>query len=139
VADRVRFLGAVVGDQLPKLLRSADLVACTPREPPRAAPVLQAMASGVAVVALPVGLLSDLVVHAVTGLVLSPNNPGELVAALRHLPAQQFRCRSMGAAGRNRALSRFTWERVGLDSLAIYHQLASPYSQPAASATARAH
>jgi glycosyltransferase involved in cell wall biosynthesis len=131
VADRVRFLGTVVGDQLPKLLRSADVVACTPREPPRAAAVLQAMACGVAVVALPVGLLSDLVVHAVTGYVLSPNNPGELVVALRNLPARRFQCQSMGSAGRSRALSRFTWERMGLESLTIYRQLTSPYSRPA--------
>lgn len=127
VADRVRFMGTVGGDQLPKLLRSADVLACTPRQPPRPTAVLQAMASGVAVIALPVGVLSDIVVHAVTGLVVSPNNPDELVFALRNLPAQRFQCRSMGAAGRHRATLRFTWERIAFESLATYRQLTSPY------------
>jgi glycosyltransferase involved in cell wall biosynthesis len=131
VADRVRFMGTVAADQLPMLLRSADVVACTPRVPPRATTVLQAMASGVAVVTLPVGVLDDVVVHGVTGLLVSPSNPAEFAGALRSLHAQRFLRQSMGAAGRSRALSRFTWERVALESLAIYGQLASPTPQPA--------
>jgi glycosyltransferase involved in cell wall biosynthesis len=128
VADRVRFVGTVAGDGLPRMVRSADVVACTPRQPPRATSVLQAMASGVAVVALPVGVLIDVVVDSVTGLVLSSDSPNELAAALRSLPAQHFQCESMGAAGRDRVLSRFTWDRVALDSLNIYRQLTSPHS-----------
>jgi glycosyltransferase involved in cell wall biosynthesis len=37
----------------------------------------------------------------------------------------------MGAAGRSRAVSRFTWDRIGLDSLNIYRQLVSQHSVPA--------
>jgi len=121
VADRVRFVGTVGDDELPMMVRSADVVACTPREPPRATSVLAAMASGVAVVALPVGALIDIVVDSVTGLVL--DNPNELASALRSLLAQQFQCQSMGAAGRSRASSRFTWDRIALDALNIYRQL----------------
>ena len=125
VADRVRFAGTVTGDELPTLVRSADIVACTPRQPPRATTVLQAMASGVAVVAVPVGVLNDAVVDAVTGLVLSPGSADELATALRSLLAQNFRCESMGAAGRSRVLSRFTWDRIALDSLTSYRRLGS--------------
>lgn len=128
VADRVRFLGTVTGDELPMLVRSADVVACTPRRPPHATSVLAAMASGVAVIALPVGVLSDVVVDSVTGLILSPGNPNELAAALRSLPAQRFQCQSMGAAGRSRVLSRFTWDRIALDALNIHRQLSSQHS-----------
>jgi hypothetical protein len=83
------------------------------------------MTSGVATVALPVGVLIDLVVDSVTGVVLSTDNPNELAAALRSLTAQRFRCHSMGAAGRSRVLSRFTWGRIALDSQNIYRQLSS--------------
>jgi glycosyltransferase involved in cell wall biosynthesis len=126
VADRVRFMGTVAGDELPMLLRSADVVACTPREPPRATTVLQAMASGVAVITLPVGVLDDVVVHGVTGLLVSPSDPTELAGALRSLHAHRFLRQSMGAAGRSRALSRFTWDRMALESLTIYRRLTSP-------------
>jgi glycosyltransferase involved in cell wall biosynthesis len=123
VAERVRFAGTVGDDELPLLLRSADVVACTPRQPQRATPVLQAMASGVAVVALPVGVLTDVVVDGVTGLVLSRRSPAAVAAALRNLLVQSFQCDSMGAAGRSRAASRFCWDRIGLDALNIYRQL----------------
>lgn len=123
VSDRVRFAGPVCGDDLPPLLRSADVVACTPRRPPRATPVLAAMASGVAVVTLPVGVLADAVVDGVTGQVLSQRSPAALAAALRSLVTQSFHCDSMGAAGRSRAVSRFTWDRIALDALNIYRQL----------------
>lgn len=123
VSDRVRFAGPVGGDDLPSLLRSADVVACTPRRPPRANPALQAMACGVAVVTLPVGVLADAVVDGVTGQVLTQRSPAALAAALRSLLAQSFHCESMGAAGRSRAVSRFTWDRIALDALNIYRQI----------------
>jgi len=123
VADRVRFAGTVGDDELPVLLRSADVVACTPRQPPRADSVLRAMACGVAVLALPVGVLTDVVVDAVTGVVLAQQSPAALAAGLRNLLTQGFYCQSMGAAGRSRAVSRFTWDRIALDSLNIYRQL----------------
>lgn len=125
VADRVRFAGAVADPDLPMLLRSADAVACTPRQPPRATSALQAMASGRVVVAMSVGVLNDAVIDNVTGLVLSPENPGALAAALRNLLAQSFQCESMGAAGRSRAMSRFAWDRIALDSFGIYQQVAA--------------
>ncbi|SOX52698.1 glycosyl transferase family 1, partial [Mycobacterium ahvazicum] len=125
VADRVRFLGAVPDSELPMLLRSVDVVACTPRRPPRATAALQAMASGVAVVGVPVGVLNDVVVTDVTGHLLSDDSPKELATALRTLAAERFRCEGMGAAGRSRAMSRYTWDRIALDSLAIYGRLSA--------------
>ncbi|BBZ74030.1 glycosyltransferase [Mycobacterium paraseoulense] len=120
VGDRVRFAGTVAGDELPMVMRSADVIACTPREPPRATTALQAMACGVAVVALGVGVLNDVVVDNVTGLVLPSGSPGALSTALRSLLAQSFQCEGMGAAGRSRAMSRYAWDRIGLDALNIY-------------------
>jgi glycosyltransferase involved in cell wall biosynthesis len=125
VADRVRFLGAVPGDELPMLMRSIDILACTPRQPPRATAALQAMASGIAVIGVPVGAMNDVVVTDVTGLLVPADNPRQLSAALRRLAAERFLCHGMGAAGRSRAMSRYTWDRIALDSLAIYGKLCS--------------
>lgn len=130
VADRVSFVGTVADDELPKLIRSADVVVCTPREPPRATTVLQAMATGVVVVVASVGVLADVVLDDITGLVLSPENPVGLAAALRRLLGHSFQCESMGAAGRGRATSRFAWERIALDALNIYDSIVSPDRAP---------
>ncbi|OBF15636.1 hypothetical protein A5725_05090 [Mycobacterium kubicae] len=122
VSDRVHFLGTVAADQLPMLLRSADVVACAPRQGGDATSALQAMASGVAVVAVAVGALTDTIIHSVTGLLVSPNVPREFADALKTLQSQPFRREGMGAAGRLRAESRFNWERIALDALNIYRQ-----------------
>ncbi|WP_322859769.1 glycosyltransferase [Mycobacterium europaeum] len=131
VDDRVRFAGTVAGDELPMLLRSADVVACTPRRPPRATAVLQAMASGVVVAAFRAGVLKDAVVDNVTGLLVSPESSVGLSAALRSILPQSFQCESMGAAGRSRAVSRYAWDRIALDALNIYRQVAALRWTPA--------
>ncbi|ETZ29074.1 glycosyl transferases group 1 family protein [Mycobacterium intracellulare MIN_052511_1280] len=123
VADRVRFAGTIPGDEMPMWIRSADVMVCTPREPLRPSTALQAMASGVVVVAATVGALADVVLDDITGVVLPPENPVGLAAALRRLLAQRFQCESMGAAGRSRAQSRFAWERIALDALNVYQSL----------------
>jgi hypothetical protein len=130
VADRVTFAGTVTDDELPKLIRSADVVVCTPREPPRATTVLQAMATGVAVAVATVGVLADVVLDDITGLMLSPEDPVGLAAALRRLLSQSFQCESMGAAGRSRAVSRFAWDRIALDAMNIYGSIGSPDRAP---------
>lgn len=138
VDDRVRFAGRVAEDELPKLIRSADVVVCTPRQPPRATAVLQAMSSGVAVVAARVGVLADVVLDDITGLVVSPENPVGLAAATRRLLAQRFQSESMGSAGRSRAISRFAWQRIALDALNIYGHVGSQDRVPMGSpSTAR--
>ena len=123
VADRVRFAGTVADNDLPIWIRSADVMVCTPRRPPRPSTALQAMASGVVVVAATVGALADVVLDDITGVVLPPENPVGLAAALRRLLAQSFQCESMGAAGRSRAQSRFAWQRIALDALNVYQSL----------------
>lgn len=131
VADRVRFAGTIPGNDLPMWIRSADVMVCTPRQPPRPTSALQAMASGVAVVAATMGALADVVLDDITGVVLPPEDPAGLAAALRRLLAQSFQCESMGAAGRSRAQSRFAWQRIALDALNIYQRLGTHEKAPA--------
>ncbi len=122
VSDRVHFAGHVAPEDLPSVFCSADVVACTPRLAPHATPALQAMASGRAVAATAVGALRDTVIGGVTGLLVSPTKPYELAAALKALQNQRFQRQSMGSAGRARAMSRYSWDRIALDALSIYHQ-----------------
>ncbi|MEB4210167.1 glycosyltransferase [Mycobacterium sp. 94-17] len=137
VADRVRFAGTVAEGELPELIRSADALVCTPRQPPRPGTVLQAMASGVAVVAAAVGVLPDVVLDDVTGVVVPPESPAGLASALRNLLAQDFQCESLGACGRSRAQSRFAWQRIALDALNIYQSVVAHAREPEKPAVAR--
>lgn len=126
VSDRVHFEDDVIAEELPSLMRSADVVACTAREVPQATTALQAMASGVVVVGVAVGALVDTVINGVTGLLVSPSKPHELLSALKGMQAESFTRQSMGSAGRSRAVSRFAWDRIALDALNTYQQASSP-------------
>jgi glycosyltransferase involved in cell wall biosynthesis len=53
---------------------------------------------------------------------VSPNKPQELAAALKTMQQQRFQRQSMGSAGRSRVMSRFTWDRIAQDALSIYDQ-----------------
>lgn len=122
VGKRVRFAGRVVPEDLPSLLWSADVVACTPHLAPHATTALQAMASGRVVVATAVGALTDTVIGGVTGMLVSPSKLYDLAGALKILQRHRFQRQSMGSAGRSRALSRFAWNRIAQDALSIYEQ-----------------
>ena len=70
--------------------------------------------------------LSEVVDDGITGIIVPPNDPAALGAAIRWLrdhPAEAVR---LGAAGRARVLDRFTWDRVVRQCLAIYKGTTSP-------------
>jgi D-inositol-3-phosphate glycosyltransferase len=127
VGARVRLLGAVRDDEMPALLRSADLFVHTPWYAPCGASALQAMACGVPVLGSTVGALVDVIIHDVTGMLVAPRDSGELARAMRILLADPIRRQSMGGAGRTRARSRYSWSRIGTDTLMTYEKALSPH------------
>jgi D-inositol-3-phosphate glycosyltransferase len=123
VADRVRLIGAVPRPDVPALLRSADLVVCTPWYEPFGIVPLEAMACGVPVVASAVGGFLDTVVDGATGTLVPPRRPDRLAAAMRKLLAEPFWREAYGTAGVDRARSRYSWDRIAAGTLAVYEDL----------------
>lgn len=120
VLDRVHWLGGVDDERFADLIRSATAVACTPWYEPSGLVALQAMACATPVVATAVGGLRDVIVDGATGLHVPPRRPDRLAQALRSLLEDPFRCDGFGVAGRDRVLSRYTWDQVGRDLSAVY-------------------
>ena len=123
VADRVVFTGAVLRDDMPAMLRSADVVTCTPRYAEFGIVALEAMACGIPVVASALGGMLDTVVHDVTGRFVVPNRPRECAEALTGILRDSFLRRSLGLAGRDRVCARYSWDRVATDALRGYRRL----------------
>ena len=120
IADRVRLVGAVARPDVPTLLRSADVVVCAPWYEPFGMVPLEAMASGVPVVATEVGGLVDTVVDGVTGMLVPPRRPDALAAALRRVLADPSWREALGAAGVSRARSRYGWDRIAAETATVY-------------------
>ncbi|MBO0677737.1 glycosyltransferase [Mycolicibacterium sp. S2-37] len=137
VSDRLVLHGAVARADMPALLRSADVVACTPWYEPFGIVPLEAMACGVPVVAAAVGGMLDTVVHDVTGRLVTPKRHGEVADAVNLLLQDAFLRQSLGAAGRDRARARYSWDRVAADTQRIYDRLVGAhYERPATAVTA---
>jgi glycosyltransferase involved in cell wall biosynthesis len=75
--------------------------------------VLEAMASGLAVVASDVGGNNELVIPGETGFLFRLSEPHALQAHLKTLAGSRELCRSLGARGREVALAGYSWTSVG--------------------------
>ncbi|MCV7421263.1 glycosyltransferase [Mycobacterium yunnanensis] len=133
LADRVHLYGSVLREEMPMLLRSADVVAATPWYEPFGIVPLEAMACGVPVVASAVGGMLDTVVDQVTGRLVPPTDPRALASAIGPILSQPRLRERLGRAGRRRVCARYTWDRVADDMAQVYRRLTN--SGPASGAT----
>src|SRR5450830_811940 len=84
--------------------------------------ILEAMASGLAVVATAVGGNADLVLQGQTGYLVSPSDPQAMALRLVALAANPQRARSMGQAGRQRAQTTFSLQAMVGTYQSVYDQ-----------------
>jgi glycosyltransferase involved in cell wall biosynthesis len=106
----VRFVSGISDDELSELYASAEVAVVPSLYEGFSLPAIEAMASGVMLVATTGGALPEVAgTDGVTALLVTPNDPSALAAGLlRALGDPDLRAR-LGAAGRRRTLERFTW------------------------------
>ena len=59
-----------------------------------------------------------------TGLLVPPDDPAALAAALNALVRDPARAAAMGLAGRKRAMAEFGWDAIAAQTAALYAELA---------------
>lgn len=123
VASRVTFTGRVAHQDVPALLRSADVVVSVPWYEPFGIVPLEAMACGVPIVASAVGGHLDTVASGKTGLLLPPRDPQALAHCLRFLLDRPDRRRDFGAAGVARVTSGYTWAQIAAATEMVYQKV----------------
>ncbi|HUO87151.1 MAG TPA: glycosyltransferase [Thermoanaerobaculia bacterium] len=116
--ERVHFPGAVLRDVLPDLYRAADLFVLPAVHDARGNVdglpnvILEAMASGLPVVASGISGIPLAVVDGENGVLVPERDPRALAAALAGLLGAPERRRDLGTAGRRRAVGELTWDAV---------------------------
>jgi type III pantothenate kinase len=124
VDHRVEFRGRMGREELPPLLRSADVLVSVPWYEPFGITPLEAMACGVPVVASAVGGLIDTVVDGRTGVHVPPRDPQRLATELACLLDDPRRMVAYGHAGLQRVRRLYEWDRIAAATLDVYARLA---------------
>lgn len=121
IAARVDFLG--FRSDVADVLRAADLVVLPSLDEGLPLAILEAMACGKPVVATPVGGVPEAVVDEVTGILVPPDAPDLLAAAMLRVLTDRDRAVRMGHEGRRRVQTAFAVERLAAHAMAIYDGL----------------
>jgi len=126
VGDRVTFVGAVPNQDMGQYYGAADVFALPSTARSEAFGIVQIEALASALPVVNTSLLSgvpDVSLHEVTGLTVPPNDARALAGALNRLFEDVELARRFGARGRERALERFTAERMVDETLALYRDI----------------
>lgn len=128
--DRVpAALGFIPNAELGPYYERAAVVCCPSLREGFGVACLEAMAYGRPVVASATGGLLDLVDDGVTGLLVPPGDTATLRAALERLLGDAELRARLGAAARERARERFSWETATRATIEAYAAVASRQEQ----------
>jgi glycosyltransferase involved in cell wall biosynthesis len=112
ISERASFLGWQSREELAIDYHRANLFLFPSRHEGMPNAVLEAMASGLPVVATKIAGSEEIVVDGVTGLLVDPEDVDSLRDSLRKLIVDETMRRKMGHASRQRVEEEYTWEKV---------------------------
>ena len=110
-------------DDVPDLLRASTLLVQPSRDEPFGRAVIEAMASGLPVVAYNEGGPAEIIVHGETGLLVAPGDVQALGDAIMKLLAAPRAAAKLGRAGRARAAAMFDSRQTARAVTALYSRL----------------
>jgi sugar transferase (PEP-CTERM/EpsH1 system associated) len=129
LAGRVAFLGSVAN--VPELLNAMDVFVLPSISEGMSNTILEAMASGLPVVATRVGGNPELVEENRSGWLFEPGDETDLAARLERLAANPDLSRDLGTAARQRAVSNFSLDGMIGRYRDLYFEMASRRGIPA--------
>jgi glycosyltransferase involved in cell wall biosynthesis len=124
--DTVHFAGVRDVADMPATYRGADVFCLPSWWEAMPLSVLEAMATGLPVVATDVGDVARAVVDGETGRVVPAKDPEQLADALEEVLRSPDRRAAMGAAGRARVVAQFSVTSTAEALAALYDELAAP-------------
>jgi len=113
--------------EIPEILAASDIFVLPSQWEGLPYTIIEAMMSGLPVVATKVGGIPELVEDGVTGFLVSPNNVDLLISAIRKLVEAPLLRMKMGKAARTKALENFTLERMLDETEQVYIEVLKDY------------
>ena len=121
LSGRFHFLGSV--NDLREHLSSADIFVLPSRSEGFSNAIVEAMAASLPVVATNVGGNAEAVIDGVTGFIVPSDEPAALSAAITRLISNPSQAQTMGEAGRNLVMEKFTTKAMMSKISACYQNL----------------
>jgi glycosyltransferase involved in cell wall biosynthesis len=119
----VRLLGQIDQPKLAKLYQGATIFAHAAHYEGLPTVLLEAMASGKAVVCTSVSGALDVIENDVNGILVPPKRPARLAEAICNLLDDRESQKRLGSAARRTVEKRFSWQVVGSNYLHCYESL----------------
>jgi D-inositol-3-phosphate glycosyltransferase len=126
IAERIHFVDAVPHEQLPLYYNAADVCVVPSYYESFGLVAVEAMASGVPVIASRVGGLKDTILDGRTGYLVPWRCPEPFAERLDLLLSNESLRRSLGREART-AAERYRWSEVAASVESVYHDLVSAY------------
>jgi mannosyltransferase len=123
LADRVRFLGELPIEEVPRWYQRISIYGFTSRNEGFGLTLLEAMAAGVALVATRAGGAERVVTDGETGVLVPPGDVGALIAALELLMRDPQRAAEMGRRARTRVTAEFSIDAEVARIAAVYRRV----------------
>lgn len=121
LTDIVTTITGVSDEELARLYGEAEVAIVPSLYEGFSLPAIEAMSCGVPVVATTGGALPEVVgTSGETGMLVQPNDPDALVAAIGQLLDDAALRERLGANGRQRVIERFTWQVTARGTAACY-------------------
>ncbi|MES9870877.1 MAG: TIGR03088 family PEP-CTERM/XrtA system glycosyltransferase [Sedimenticola sp.] len=112
-------------NDIPELLQAMDLFVLPSKAEGISNTILEAMASGLPVLATDVGGNGELVQHGVTGELVPAENPDEMSLSIERYMNDKDRCLQHGEAGRKRVEEMFSIDSMVDAYLSVYDELSA--------------
>jgi len=123
IGHRVTFVHGLSDDALAELMASAEVAVVPSLYEGFSLPAVEAMASGTPLVASDTASLPEVVGRDGTaGLLVPPGDPHALAAAIEALLADPEHRARLGAAARERAVTRFSWAATAAATADVYRE-----------------
>ncbi|MEM8739989.1 MAG: glycosyltransferase family 4 protein [Pseudomonadota bacterium] len=123
LAERIQILGEQPDGKVPEFFRAMDIFVAPQRWEGFGLTPLEAMASGVPVVATRAGAFEEMILDGATGIVVDTEDDAALEGAIDTLIADPERCAAMGRMGRAHVLENFALETEATALTALYRRL----------------
>lgn len=117
--ERVRLLGRLKHEDLMNHLAQADLAILPSRTESFGLAIAEAQAAGLPVVSYDVGSVPEVVQAGSTALLVEAGNTSALARAVASMIDDPRRASLMGSAGRERVLTRFSWDTAAAEIIEI--------------------